>query len=136
MSHLKRFMPAEWHQQDGILIAWPHLGTDWAGMIDEVTGCYIGLARAIARHERLLIVAPDPEEVRSALGEDCCGNITFYALPTNDTWTRDYGPITVIDDATGVARFHIQRMGYEVRCRLRQYGDTPHGAGWCLQSCR
>lgn len=102
MSHLKRFMPAEWHQQDGILIAWPHLGTDWADMIDEVTGCYIGLARAIARHERLLIVAPDPEEVRSALGEDCCDNITFYALPTNDTWTRDYGPITVIDDGQPV----------------------------------
>ena len=57
MSHLKRFMPAEWHQQDGILIAWPHLGTDWADMIDEVTSCYIGLERAIARHERLLIVA-------------------------------------------------------------------------------
>ena len=72
---------AEWDAQDAILIAWPHAGTDWAYMLDEVTACYIEMARAILQDdERLVIVAPDVE------------------LPTNDTWVRDYGPITVWRD--------------------------------------
>ena len=119
MPHLKRFMPAEWYRQDGILIAWPHLGTDWADMIDEVAQCYACLARAISQQERLLIVAPDPDEVRQFLGEDSCGNITFFALPTNDTWTRDYGPITVIDDGCPVMldfKFNAWGMKFAADC--------------------
>ena len=62
---------AEWDPQDGILIAWPHAGTDWAYMLNEVTACYIELARAILQDdERLVIVAPDGDEVRDALGPD------------------------------------------------------------------
>ena len=88
---------AEWDPQDGILIAWPHAGTDWAYMLNEVTACYIELARAILQDdERLVIVAPDGDEVRDALGPDVdWGRIDIVEMPTNDTWVRDYGPISV-----------------------------------------
>ena len=88
---------AEWDPQDGILIAWPHAGTDWAYMLNEVTACYIELARAILQDdERLVIVAPDGDEVRDALGPDVdWSRIDIVEMPTNDTWVRDYGPITV-----------------------------------------
>ena len=91
---------AEWDAQDAILIAWPHAGTDWAYMLDEVTACYIEMARAILQDdERLVIVAPDGDEVRSALGSDAdWSRIHLVELPTNDTWVRDYGPITVWRD--------------------------------------
>lgn len=95
-----RSFAAEWDQQDGILIAWPHAGTDWAYMLEEVTACYVQLARAILDDdEQLVIVAPDAQEVRDALGQSVDNHrVTIIELPTNDTWVRDYGPITVYHD--------------------------------------
>ena len=89
---------AEWDPQDGILITWPNLATDWAYMIDEVTACYVELARAILgdEDERLLIVASDAQDVRQALGSNLdWKRVDIVELPVNDTWVRDYGPITV-----------------------------------------
>lgn len=99
-STKKRSFAAEWDPQDGVLIAWPHAGTDWAYMLDEVTACYIEMAHAILQDdEQLVIVAPDGDEVRNALGNDVdWKRITIVELPTNDTWVRDYGPITVQRD--------------------------------------
>ena len=97
-SNRNRSFAAEWDCQDGILIAWPHAGTDWAYMLDEVTACYVEIAKAILQDdERLVIVAPDADEVRNALGGTDVDwqRIDIVELPTNDTWVRDYGPIAV-----------------------------------------
>lgn len=105
---------AEWDQHDGILIAWPHAGTDWAYMLDEVTACYVEMARAILNDdERLVIVAPDAADVRDALGDDVDWHrIDIIELPTNDTWVRDYGPITVNhEDKTLLADFTFNAWG-------------------------
>jgi agmatine/peptidylarginine deiminase len=32
----KRYLPAEWAEQEFIQLTWPHLNTDWADMLDEV----------------------------------------------------------------------------------------------------
>lgn len=91
-----RSFPTEWDRQDGILLAWPHVGTDWAYMLDEVTACYVEIVNAIMQDdEQLLIVAPDAEQVQWALGPDLSRRVRISQLPTNDTWVRDYGPITV-----------------------------------------
>ena len=100
-SKRNRCFAAEWDQQDGILISWPNMGTDWARMIDEVTACYVEITRAILNDEdeRVIIVANDPEEVRSALGPNTdWKRIIIAEMPINDTWVRDYGPITVWKD--------------------------------------
>ena len=96
-----RSFAAEWDQQDGVILSWPHAGTDWAYMLDEVTACYVEIARAILddADERLLIVASDADDVRTALGHDVdWDRIDIIELPTNDTWVRDYGPIAVFRD--------------------------------------
>ena len=95
-----RSFAAEWDPQDGILIAWPHPGTDWAYMLDEVTACYVELARAILMDdEQLVIVAPDAELVHEALGDSVdWSRINVVEIPSNDTWVRDYGPVTVFRD--------------------------------------
>ena len=100
LSKRNRSFAAEWDCQDGILIAWPHAGTDWAYMLDEVTACYVQLIQAILQDdERLVIVAPDADEVRAAIGPAAhWDRIHIAELPTNDTWVRDYGPITVWRD--------------------------------------
>ena len=69
-------LPAEWEPQWGVQLTWPHAKTDWAPMLDEITATYHEIAREIAKRENLLIV----EE------------------PSNDTWARDHGFITLTDD--------------------------------------
>lgn len=70
-------LPAEWEPQSGVQLTWPHAGTDWAPMLDEITETYRQMAAAIGRYEPVLIVEP----------------------PSNDTWARDHGFITLVDDS-------------------------------------
>ena len=70
-------LPAEWEPQWGVQLTWPHANTDWAPMLDEITATYEEMAREIAKREHLLVVKH---------------------LPTNDTWARDHGFITLVDD--------------------------------------
>lgn len=53
------FLPAEWHPQSFIQLTWPHAGTDWAYMLDDVEACFVNLANEIASRQPLLLVAPD-----------------------------------------------------------------------------
>ncbi|MCH5308644.1 MAG: agmatine deiminase family protein [Prevotella sp.] len=75
-------LPAEWEPQWGVQLTWPHARTDWAPMLNEITATYEEMAREIRKREELLIV-----------GE-----------PSNDTWARDHGFITLVDDC-GHARY-------------------------------
>lgn len=69
-------LPAEWESQSMVQLTWPHAKTDWAPMLDEITETYNQMADTILRYEDLLRV-----------GE-----------PNNDTWARDHGFITLIND--------------------------------------
>lgn len=93
------FLPAEWHAQSVVQLTWPHAGTDWAPILDEANQCYVNLASAIASRQNLLIVTPEPEHVKSLLhGHVSMERIFFFTCDTNDTWTRDYGFITVLTE--------------------------------------
>lgn len=91
---------AEWAPQSGIQLTWPHAETDWAYMLDEVQACFLQLAREIARRQPLIIATPNPEEVREQLtaGQVNLANVRLFQCPSNDTWARDHGAITLLDD--------------------------------------
>ncbi|MDO9633658.1 MAG: agmatine deiminase family protein [Paludibacter sp.] len=91
-------LPPEWAIQQFIQITWPHEGTDWADMLDEVNLCFADIARNIIRFESLLIVCRDIKIVKNLLGTVDFSKITFVELPSNDTWARDHCGITVIED--------------------------------------
>ncbi len=97
---MNRRLPAEWEAQDGVLLAWPHPETDWHPYLDRVEPVFIEIIRQISRFERVLIAAPDSCELAAKLREADINTtkVRIYELPTNDTWTRDFGPITVIED--------------------------------------
>lgn len=91
-------LPAEWVQQTFIQLTWPHADTDWAEMLEEVNDCFVQIAKAVVQYEKLLIVCPDSTIVKNLLTEIDTSKITFVELPTNDTWSRDHGGITVFED--------------------------------------
>lgn len=93
-------LPGEWEPQSSIMLTWPHPGTDWAYMLDEITTTYVEMAREIADHERLIVVSPCSYDVRvlleQALSKQSMANIVFHECPTDDTWARDHGFITLV----------------------------------------
>ncbi len=88
--------PTEWHRQDAVLMAFPHEGTDWAKDLKGALTPFVRIASSIAYNEPLIIVCDDAEKTKQLFCE--IRNITFVELPTNDTWARDFGPITVYID--------------------------------------
>lgn len=97
-SKTTKVLPAEWAEQEFVQLTWPHAGTDWAYMLDEVNKCFVNIAREIIKHENLLIVCTDTDEVEKLLGDADLSKITFAEMQTNDTWARDHGGITVLED--------------------------------------
>ena len=81
-------LPAEWEPQEGVQLTWPHAGTDWAPILNDIIVVYHSMAREIARRERLIVVAP----------EDAARDCVKIICPTNDTWARDHGFISLVDD--------------------------------------
>ena len=92
-----RRLPAEWEPQDGVLLAWPHALTDWAEDLRTVEPVFIELARAITRHEQVVIVAPEVDALRARLQQENIdlARVTLVPVRTNDTWARDFGPLCV-----------------------------------------
>ena len=98
-----KVFPAEWAPQQFVQLTWPHYDTDWAYILEEVQACFVNIAREIAKRQRLLIVAPDVEDVRRQIvGEVNMDNVTLVELPSNDTWARDHGGITIFKDGKPV----------------------------------
>lgn len=94
-------LPAEWEPVGAVLLAWPRRGGDWDPYLAEAQDCYRGLAAAIARHARLIVLADDADHVRGQLaaGGIAEGRAAVVGdVPYDDTWIRDYGPITVQRD--------------------------------------
>ena len=91
-------LPAEWEIQSGVLMAWPHAATDWAATLESVRPVFIDIIRQITRFEQLMLVAPDTGEAASCLEQAGIDmqQVRLCQMPTNDTWARDFGPITVI----------------------------------------
>ena len=102
------YFPAEWEQQSMVQLTWPHAGTDWADDLDEITETFLQLAELITRYERLLIVAPDTDATKRQLEErltdEALSKVTFCQCPTNDTWARDHGALTLRDRESGNTR--------------------------------
>ena len=104
-----RRLPAEWEAQGAVLMAWPRAEGDWAPYLDAVRACYLGLCAAVARHAPVLLLTDNPAETGAALapleqqlaGEGLTHRLRLIESPAQDTWTRDYGPITVVETAAG-----------------------------------
>ena len=66
-------------------MAWPHENTDWAPMLDEAQKTFSEIINAVERFERVILIRPDTCDA-----------------PPNDTWARDFGPITIEDNGKPV----------------------------------
>ena len=123
MSNSNIYLPAEWHEQYAVQLTWPHSSTDWRPVLKAVTRCYLEIARAISTRANLIIVTPKPKQVREQLVLNLpiksLERITFCKAPTNDTWARDHGFITLLaPDGLHLLDFKFNGWGEKFRAKF------------------
>ncbi len=101
MSGLSSVLPAEWAPQVGVMLTWPHEDSDWRPFLAAVEPVFVRIAVEVARREDVVIACRDVAlagRVRMLLraaGVDLA-RVHLHAVPTQDTWARDHGPITIV----------------------------------------
>ncbi len=120
-------LPAEWYEQDGVILAWPHENTEWGSILDTIEPVYLALCQEITQREKLVLVVRDYELKSKIIDRFVAHNIDlrqveFVIAVNNDIWIRDYGPITLINDKSELKLLNFafngwgqkyQEMGYQ-----------------------
>lgn len=96
-------LPAEWQPQSAIQLTWPHANTDWHPWLAEIETTYLEIVKAIVQFQHLVIACHDTnvqQHVIQMLSNSQIGmdNVHLFIAPCNDTWARDHGPITLINE--------------------------------------
>ena len=85
------------------MLTWPHADTDWAPYLNEVEPVYVEIAHQVLKRQSVVIICHN-EAVRCHVKAllktadiDTC-NLYTFVIPCNDTWARDHGPITLVNE--------------------------------------
>jgi agmatine deiminase len=138
----RSYLPPEWAPQSGVMLTWPHPHGDWAQRLATVEPVFVAIARAVAEREKVLIACYDSKHcahVERLLADSDVPRerVILRAVPSNDTWARDHGPITVLcQDEPTLLDFGFNgwggKYGYELDNQITRrlyaadtFGDTP-----------
>lgn len=105
---MKIRMPAEWENPRAILMAYPNSHTDWSYILPEARRQFDDIISALVAAREYVKLIADPEDLPASAREMVEDNegVIIDNVPYNDTWTRDYGPITVFEGTDEGHTFH------------------------------
>lgn len=95
---MNRRLPAEWEPQSAVQLTFPHKNSDWEPLMDRVVPCFVEIAEAISRFQKVLVVCHDAAEAKAYLSNIPEERLILVEVPSNDTWARDHGAITIEED--------------------------------------
>jgi len=88
-------------------MAFPTLQSDWVDDISSAYSIFIKIASAISYNQKLILLVP-PQEKEKIKRKFCYHDkISFVPYDIDDTWIRDYGPISVIENSKRVLKDFI-----------------------------
>lgn len=134
-----RRFPAEWEQQEGILLCFPHNGNDWPGKYGAIQWAFIEYIKKIAEHETVFLIVAHQnlkERVHEMLEIASVNikNISFIIHKTNRSWMRDSGPIIVFNGTqrealnfnfNGWAKYKNWQLDKHVPTQVAQHLNIP-----------
>lgn len=130
-----RRMVAEWERQRLILLSFPHKKTDWYDphndkSLDDALSPFIRIAQAIAYSEPVYIICQNKQKISRMF----CStrNMTFIEIPTNDTWIRDYGYLSIKENSeVKLLDFAFDGWGGKFEAALdNSVNQTLHNRGY------
>lgn len=90
-----RFL-AEWEPSQGILVAFPNKDTDWDYILSEAEEQYTKMISAfIENGKHVIVLCSDRHHVSESLKGCDSSFLSLVEMNFNDTWTRDYGFLSV-----------------------------------------
>jgi len=110
-------LKAEWERQNLILMAYPHKNSDWNEDLESAKVPFFKMAQAIAYSELVYLLCDDVNEAK----KDFCSttNIIFIEAKYNDTWVRDYGPLSLdLDGKSALVDFKFNGWGGKFEASL------------------
>ncbi|MGH7865836.1 MAG: agmatine deiminase family protein [Candidatus Binataceae bacterium] len=95
-------MPAEWAPHLATYLIWPHNPDTWPGKFELIAAAYAEIVAALSQFEPVRLLVKEAglfEQVRATIARASnpprLDHIELIAIPTNDSWVRDTGPIFV-----------------------------------------
>jgi agmatine/peptidylarginine deiminase len=98
-------LPAEWEKQSFLQLTFPHAESDWNYLLNEVSACFVEIIDTVSQFQDVLVVCDNIERVKSLFKST--KNIYFVQSESNDTWARDHGGITVLENGETVIHDYI-----------------------------
>lgn len=92
--------PAEWEQQQAVLLCFPHNGNDWPGKYGAIQWAFVEFIKKVADVEQVILLVASENLKTSVLkklqmADVNIKNVSFIIQKTNRSWMRDSGPIIV-----------------------------------------
>lgn len=134
-----RRMPAEWEQQQGLLLCFPHNGNDWPGKYAAIQWAFVEFIKKVALVEMVfLMVADEKLQVKVIdmleIAHVNISNVSFILHKTNRSWMRDSGPIIVKNgnnreainfNFNGWAKYQNFQLDKHVPLKVSNYLNIP-----------
>ena len=100
-----------------VLLAWPHKDTDWQPWLNNIDTCYQDFVTKLSQYAQVILLCRDgkhQQHIQQLLDttDTVATSIRFITAIYNDTWIRDYGPISVLKDKqTQLLNFQFNAWG-------------------------
>lgn len=134
-----RRMPAEWEQQQGLLLCFPHNGNDWPGKYAAIQWAFVEFIKKVAQVEMVFLMVAD-EKLQAKVSDMLemahvnISNVSFILHKTNRSWMRDSGPIIVKNgnnreainfNFNGWAKYQNFQLDKHVPLKVSNYLNIP-----------
>lgn len=86
-----QFIP-EWKRQTATIIAMPHKNSDWKPYLSQIQSKMCEIITQIARFQRVIVLYWDNGDVKRLQNKH---NVILLKIRLNDSWCRDFSPITM-----------------------------------------
>ena len=108
-------MPAEWEKQSSTWLAWPHNKNDWPDKFENIPSTFAKITSALSKVQNVDILIQSKavqKNIKKILIKEKTNlnKVNFHIIKTNRVWTRDTGPIFLVNDLLKkkiMANFHF-----------------------------
>jgi len=139
MSSQNRRFPAEWENQQGILLCFPHSGKDWPGKYEAIKWDFIEFIKKISCFEQVFLIIANKKQQDVVSGMLLTAHVNlkkvaFITHKTNRSWMRDSGPIIIKNGAklealnfnfNGWAKYSNFKLDRNVPARVSEFLSLP-----------
>lgn len=108
----------EWNPQRAVLINWPHWNNpSWNSLQDSVSQLYQKIVKILVMRQSVMVICYDIEHRNHIQQLLINANVNlprvrFFIIPSDDIWTRDYGPLTLrFGEQTHLVNFKFNGWG-------------------------